>query len=225
MRIDLKKRRLGIRPAVLVLIPWMCMITSGPGAGAGTHPSKVKAFFLSLAVPGAGEYYAGSRTAAKVFFGTECGLWAAYGGFHAYGTSWEHDYRLYAAAHAGVEDPSGKGHDYYSNIENYMSLVDYNDAKLRQRDLRALYPEGGKYGWNWDRDESRRRFERMRIRSDRAFRNSTFVIGGIALNHLISGIDAIRVTRRKSLSGGVGVKVGVTGFPEGGGMVFIVKRF
>jgi hypothetical protein len=200
------------------------MILSGPKLGAGTHPSKVKAFFLSLAVPGAGEYYAGDHAAAKVFFGTECGLWAVYGGFYSYGTSWKHDYMLYAAAHAGVSDASGKDHDYYSNIENYMTLVDYNDAKLRQRDLRALYPEGGRYDWNWDRDESRRRFERMRIRSDRAFRNSTFVLGGIALNHLISGIDAIRVTRRKASSGG-GMKIGVAGFPEGGGMVWIVKRF
>jgi len=201
------------------------MILSGPDLGAGTHPSKVKAFFLSLAVPGAGEYYAGSDKAAKVFFGTECALWAAYGGFQWYGRSWKHDYRLYAAAHAGVVDPSGKDHDYYSNIENYMSLTDYNDAKLQQRDLRALYPEGGKYDWTWDSGESRRRFERMRIRSDRAMRNSTFVIGGIALNHIISGIDAIRVTRRKTPSGEAGMKVGVAGFPEGGGMVWIVKRF
>jgi hypothetical protein len=201
------------------------MILSGPGARAASRPSRVKAFFLSLAVPGAGEYYAGSKKAARVFFGTECALWAVYGGFKSYGRSWEHDYRLYAAAHAGVVNPAGKDHDYYSNIENYMNLVDYNDAKLQQRDLRALYPEGSGYDWNWDGDESRRRFERMRIRSDRALRNSTFVIGGIALNHLISGIDAIRVTHKNTPSGGEGVKVGVAGFPEGGGMVWIVKRF
>lgn len=210
---------------ILILIAGTCIILSGPDVRAGTHPSKVKAFFLSLAVPGAGEYYAGSKKAATVFFGAECTLWAVFGGFKSYGIAWEHDYRIYAAAHAAVLDPAGKGHDYYANIENYMTVVDYNDAKLQQRDLRALYPEGPGYDWKWDSVESRRRFEQMRIRSDRALRNSTFVIGGIVLNHLISGIDAIRVTRRNAASSGEGVKVGVAGFPEGGGMVWLVKRF
>ena len=208
-----------------VLTAVACMILSGPNPAAGTNPSRVKAFFLSLAVPGAGEYYAGSKKAAGIAFGAEAALWAVYGGFQSYGRSWEHDYRIFAAAHAGVVNPAGKGHDYFSAIENYMNLVDYNDAKLQQRDLRAMYPEGSGYDWRWDSDESRRKFERMRIRSDRALRNSTFVIGGIALNHIISGIDAIRVARRNSRSGGEGVKVGVAGFPEGGGMVWIVKRF
>jgi hypothetical protein len=210
---------------IFVLLLGVCMIPYGPVARAGTHPSRAKAFFLSLAVPGAGEYYAGSKKAATVFFGAECTLWAVFGGFKSYGAAWEHDYRIYAAAHAGVVDPAGKGHDYYANIENYMTVVDYNDAKLQQRDLRALYPEGRGFDWKWDSIESRRRFEQMRIRSDRAMRNSTFVIGGIVLNHLISGIDAIRAARANGRSGGEGVKVGVAGFPEGGGMVWLVKRF
>jgi hypothetical protein len=194
------------------------------GAGAEGLPSKRKAFFLSLAVPGAGEHYAGSRKAATFFFGTECALWAAFAGFRSYGLSWEHDYREYAVAHAGVV-PFGKDHEFFAAIENYMNITDYNDAKLQQRNLRALYPEGGGYDWQWDGAESRRRFELMRIRADRARRNSTFMLGGIVLNHIVSGIDAIRAARKAGKRDGEGVQVGVAGLPEGGGRVWLVKRF
>jgi hypothetical protein len=104
-----------------------------------------------------------------------------------------------------------------------MNIVDYNDAKLRQRNLKAVYPEGVGYDWQWDGETSRKRYEGMRVKSDQMFRNSLFVVGGIVVNHLVSGIDAVRVARKKSATDGI--KVGFAGLPGGGGMVWIVKRF
>jgi hypothetical protein len=185
--------------------------------------SKAKAFLLSVLLPGLGESYAGSKKMAAVFIGTECALWAGYAGFRAYGNWKEDDYRLYAAAHAGV-NPAGKGLSYFADIENYGNIVEYNDAKLQQRRIDKLYPEHQGFDWKWDSEVSRRHFERMRVKRDQAFRNSMFVIGGIMINHLASGIDAIRIVRQKSNSEGK-VRIGLAGLPEGGGMVFIVKRF
>lgn len=177
-------------------------------------PSKAKAFLLSLALPGAGEYYAGSKKMARIFLGAEILLWATYFTFRAYGNQKKDDYQSYAVAHAGI-DPSGKDHAYFVNIENYDNIRDYNEAKLRQRDVSAVYPETQEYAWDWDSDASRQRFERLRYSSDAAYTRALFVIGGVILNHVISGIDAARLARK---SGGNTnrIQVGVAGVPEGG---------
>jgi hypothetical protein len=200
----------------------LCLAAPGPAA---SQPSRAKAFLLSLALPGAGEWYAGSRPAAAAFFGAECALWGALAGFRGYGAARETDYRLYAAGHAGV-DLSGKDHAYFVNIEEYADLAAYNAAMLRGRDVEALYPEGRGFEWRWDSDAARARFERMRGQSDRARRNAMFAAGGLVLNRLVSGIDAIRVAKRRSgAPRGAGVSVGMAALPGGGGGVWLVKRF
>jgi hypothetical protein len=106
-----------------------------------------------------------------------------------------------------------------------MNLVAYNDAKLQQRRVDLMYPEHAGFDWQWDNESSRKRYKQMRIKSDRAYRNSLFVVGGIVLNHLVSGIDAIRAARKRSSSAEKDVHVGFAGLPEGGGVVFLLKRF
>ena len=188
-------------------------------------PSPARAFLYSFVLPGAGEYACGARRSAAVFFGAELGLWAAFAGFRAYGAWQENDYRTFAVAHAGVS-ASGKGYDYFADIEDYRSIVDYNDAKLRQRNTDAIYPEHAGYDWAWDSDASRERFERMRVKSDRAYRRSLFVVGGLVLNRLVSGIDAVRAARKRADAGkGGAVRIGVAELPEGGARVVVLKTF
>lgn len=163
--------------------------------GSVESPSPGKAFMLSLLLPGLGEYYAGNRVMSRVFGLTELTLWSTFFGFRFYGSRMRTDYELYAVAHAGV-DPAGKNNDYFVNIENYADLRAFNNAKLQQRQLAAMYPETEEYWWEWDTESSRRHYERMRIGSDRAYDRATIVVAGIVLNHMISGIDAMRVARR-----------------------------
>jgi hypothetical protein len=202
----------------------VCLIQPGLNAQTRNNPSKAKAFLLSFVLPGAGEYYAGSKKAAAAFFGMECALWATFTGFQTYGHWKERDYRLFASTYAGV-NPSGKNRDYYVAVENYMNLVAYNDAKLQQRRVDRMYPEHSGFDWQWDTESSRKQYKQMRIKSDRAYRNSLFVVGGVVLNHLASGIDAVRAAGRRTPSAGKEVRVGFAGLPEGGGMVFLVKKF
>lgn len=187
-------------------------------------PSKGRAFLYSLLIPGAGEYYAGSKKMAKVFFISEGLLWATYFSFRTYGHWKENDYRRFAVTHAGV-DLNGKDHQYFVDIENYNNIQEFNEAKLRQRDVDAMYPENDFYGWQWDSGASRKRFERIRIASDKAFNNSLLVIGGIVLNHLISGIDALSAARRRTDEHHNRIKLGVMGLPEGGAVVTVLKIF
>ena len=187
-------------------------------------PSQAKAFFLSFILPGAGEYYMGSRKMAKIFLGTEVFLWATYFSFRTYGNWKKTDYMQYAAAHAGV-NPDGKDHQYFVDVENYRSIRHYNEAKLRQRNVEALYPENEAYSWQWDSDESREKFEKLRIASDSAYNRSKFVIAGIILNHIISGIDAIRLARKGEAASRKQLHLGVSGLSGGGMEFFVIKSF
>jgi len=187
-------------------------------------PSKAKAFFLSFILPGAGEYYAGSKKMAKIFLGTEVLLWSTYISFRTYGNWKKSDYELFAVSHAGIH-PSGKDHQYYVAMENYNSLREYNEAKLRQRNLADLYPEDKRYNWQWDSKDSRKKFGTLRVASDRAFNRSLFVIGGVVINHLISGIDALRLAREEEKKFNQRVQLGVAGLPEGGMVVSLWKVF
>jgi hypothetical protein len=203
-----------------------CGIVQAAQAQPSRRPGPARAFLYSFILPGTGELACGAKRPASVFLGTELALWGALAGFRTYGGRQAHDYRAYAAAHAAVI-PQGKDKTYFADIENYMTIRDYNDAKLRQRNVAGLYPEGGAYDWAWDSDASRSRFERMRVSSDRAYRRSLFVVGGLVLNRLASGIDAARAARRASpaAAGKPDLHVAFAGFPEGGGCVTFITLF
>jgi len=152
--------------------------------------SKGKAFFMSLLVPGLGERYAGRPTRASRFMAAEILLWLGYTGFVKYRDWREEDYMNYAAAYADV-DLQGKDKAYFINIGNYNSIEEYNAAKLRQRNLPKYYRNVEKYYWKWESEGRRAKFDQLRISSDLANNHSTFVIGAIFANHIISAIDAV----------------------------------
>jgi len=195
---------------------------SGPKPDDAEMSGRGKAFFLSLLVPGAGEYYAGSKKWATVFAVSELTLWTTFTAFRMYGNMKRDDARLFAAAHAGI-DLSGKDDRYFVNIENFMSLGDYNAFKLKQRDLNALYPEDETHAWQWDSETSRRRYERMRVASDRAYSRSTIVVAAVILNHLVSGVDAIRVMNQRESLSEKNLQVGFVPL-HGPGMALAVRK-
>lgn len=187
-------------------------------------PSQARAFLLSFALPGAGEHYAGSKKMATVFAATELALWTTFTSFRIYGSWKRNDFRLYAVAHAGV-DLKGKDDQYFLDIENYMTLVDYNDAKLQQRNVGAMYPETETWDWNWDSESSREAYEQMRVSSDQAYNRSLIVVAAIVLNHITSGIDAVRIARKAGPVDENPTRIGFFGLPEGGMVVSLSKSW
>jgi hypothetical protein len=189
------------------------------GNAFASEPSKAKAFLMSFVLPGSGEWATGAKGRAALFFGVEVTLWTTHVILKQQAISQEHDYRLFASAHAGY-NPVGKDHENFVNVENYASIREYNEAKLQQRNLGAVYPEDALHSWKWDRETDRKSFEAMRARADRGRSASLFVIGGIVANHIISGIDAAWSAGRAST-----VRVGVAGLPEGGAVFLLSKSF
>lgn len=64
------------------------------------YSKRVKrAFLMSLAVPGAGELYAGSRLKAAIFAGLEASFWAFYFAYNRKGERLVRDYKRFADEH------------------------------------------------------------------------------------------------------------------------------
>jgi len=152
--------------------------------------SRGKAFLFSLILPGLGERYAGAHKKAQFFFASEITLWLGYAGFITYRDWRKDDYKTYAASYAEV-DLEGKSDSYFVDIGNYDSIYEYNEAKLRQRNLPDYYRDEEKYYWNWDNQTHRDKFEQLRISADNANNRATFVVGAILANHVLSAIDAV----------------------------------
>jgi hypothetical protein len=158
------------------------------------HKDRRKAFFRSLILPGAGEYYLGKRTLAKSFFFTEITLWISYFAFRQYGNWMRDDALTFAATHSGA-DVDDKPSQFFIDMGNYPDVYQYNDAKQRSFQFEKVYSDAD-YFWSWDLDKNRLRFDHMRVAGDRAKNRSVFILGGIFTNHLLSAIHSVWQTHR-----------------------------
>jgi len=158
--------------------------------------SLSKAIFFSLLVPGAGEFYADSKTRGKIFLGLEASLWAGFFGFRTYGAWAKDDYKSYAAVHAGVS-LEGKSDEFFEDINFYVSRDEYNQlARLYQREKAEVYPQTDFWYWYWDSAESQHYYRKLRNRSEAAYRKALFMLGVAAANRVLSVIDAIREVKK-----------------------------
>jgi hypothetical protein len=156
-------------------------------ASAG-QKSVPLAIVYSLLLPGMGELYAGNYSSGKYFTIVEGALWITLLSFDRYGQWTQNDARNYAVQHAGVS-LAGKDDQYFVDIGDYQSVQEYNDAQLRARNAYGLYDVKAD-GWNWDSKTNRNYYTDLRVSSDRAFNNTSYVAAAIGVNHLISAINA-----------------------------------
>jgi len=156
--------------------------------------STFLAVVYSLVLPGMGELYAERFDVGKYSLIAEVGLWLTYTGFQLYGTWLQDDARAFAVTHAGI-NPNGKDDQFYVNVGNFLNTYDYNDKKLRDRDPGKVYNDPS-YFWQWDSDANRARFRDLRVSADNVFNNSRFVIAAVIINHIISAINAARLTSK-----------------------------
>ena len=110
------------------------------------------------------------------------------------------------------------------DIEHYNDIRAYNQSKLQKREVDKLYPENKEFSWKWDSKKNRLKYEQIRMSSDKAFSNSVLVVGVVVLNHLVSGIDAMRVARNVDKKKSV-VKMGFVPILGGGMRFCLIKKF
>ena len=173
--------------AVILTIP--CRLS------AAEKKEPMKAFLMSLLVPGLGQYYAGSPGYAKVFIAAELAIWGGY----FYNTTIKdvsrQDYNSQAALHAGV-NPKKFGTSYLNAIGSYNSSYDYNVRQIQSQFNPALY--NGDKAWEWDTVESRLRFRNLRERELDYENNVKFCIAGIVLNHFLSALNAQNLVQKQN---------------------------
>lgn len=188
-----------------------------------SYKSPAKAFLLSLAVPGLGQYYYGSRVKPFVFFGAEVAAWALYFHFHSEGERITDEFEAFNRAHWSPER--------YEDYLFYVYGVRDDDSvpsgttevshHLPDEMTQQYYEMTGKYdqfSWGWDdasldgheldstvvavvNDEttpsSARRFfyETTRDKANTNFDNATRMVIFSMANRVISAFEALFTTR------------------------------
>jgi hypothetical protein len=146
----------------------------------------------SFLMPGSGERDLGYHKSSKFFMHSEIVLFAAC--YSAFKTSdlIEHKYISYAARHAGATTPIDDR--YWTDIGNYNTNNDFDSEHLRMRDSKE--GQWSDHPWDWQSDHiKRKKFENMRIKSDKYFLVGKFLVGGIIMNHIISSINTLYILR------------------------------
>lgn len=163
--------------------------------------SKKKAFFYSLLVPGLGELYQNDWKfsawgSGLYYFTAEVVLWSGHFYLKNYGNWLREDSRSLAARSAGVDLNSTKPKRYYVNIGKFSDIYSYNDYQRRTVGTSTVYAETEANFWLWNSDKSRRKYDRMRIRSDNYRNFSQYIFWGVFTNHVLSAVNSMRIFRK-----------------------------
>lgn len=168
---------------------------------AGSRKNVGLAVLYSLLVPGMGELYAGNYESGKYFTVAEGALWLGFGGMNWYASSQQNDARSFAAQHAGIST-EGKSDQYFIDVGDFQNTYAYNDQVLRSRDPEKLYDPASSDYWNWDEEGNRSVYRDRRVSADQVFNSTRFVVAAIAVNHVVSAINAARavISHNRNLS-------------------------
>lgn len=202
----------------------------GPRGDPGLPETKSpkRAFFLSLMLPGAGQYYAGARESAKTFLVADALLWGVFAAFRTHQGWREADYVAHATLHAGT-DPSGRSDQYLEDLGEYASAAQYNEyAAGIEGPSAVLY--GGEADWEWDSEAPRQQYKGLRRSAWLAHTRTTYVIGGLALGRIVSAIHAARSVETKGQpkskpQAGTQVRAASAGFGRPGFGLALVRTF
>jgi hypothetical protein len=169
--------------------------------------SARKAFFLSLLVPGAGEYYVGNKNYTKGFLTAETVIWSAALFSKYQGDMWRRDYISYAAQQAG-SNSSRTDDFYYQNMYEWPNSYWYNEDQWRQaRDLYPYDPAAQQAyvadklyspedAWDWQDYGQWEKYRSLRVKSRNALHRISYSVGAAVFNHMLSAINAARVAKR-----------------------------
>ncbi|MFH1853515.1 MAG: hypothetical protein ABIA75_14340 [Candidatus Neomarinimicrobiota bacterium] len=148
----------------------------------------------SLILPGMGEYSLQNSQRGRFFMMTEIALLTGAIGLHTRADYTKTTYRAFAADHAGVSG-GDKSDAFWIDIGNYISREEHNTEHLRFREFDVLYPNDEYWNWEWDSVSQRASYSRQRVAHDRLRLAAQFAFGGLALNHLVSAVDALYLSR------------------------------
>ena len=170
-----------------------------------TPPSPILTGFLSALVPGSGQLIQGQRR-GWVYLGIEVAGWFTYLAVHDAANQAETDYQEYADvnwtwARYDTVTSCGSGLGPGDNFPDEKAQLQDDYDNNRDQYYQDLIQKEYACGWG-DPQGQRGVYQSMIDDSDNLYNAAGYVIGGIVLNHVISGIDAAKsaATKRKAVS-------------------------
>ncbi len=145
-------------------------------------------FWRSLLIPGWGEYKLGYKKQAAVFLLTDVLMIGTAAGLNYYSGVRTDEYRDFAETYAGVNS-SGKSDSYWVHISNYDNTLEFNEQRNIDRYFAERYTDEEDF-WDWESDAKRERYDDIRISAENSDTWFYYTLGGIALNHFISALNA-----------------------------------
>ncbi|MEJ2719590.1 MAG: hypothetical protein P8181_00435 [bacterium] len=205
--------------------------------------SGKRAFVYSLLLPGLGQWYAGDKAQARLFFAVEGTIWASFAVFMIQGYIREEDYKEFAQVFAGVSS-TDHSDDYYSVIGEYNSWIPYEES-VKSEGRFEFYPNtdartlenywienrvSDYEPWVWQSADVRRNFRSQRSASRRSYRRGLYAAAAALLNRAASSFFAIGAAKRANRQEPIGYRVEVGAPWEGPDSGFrtglsIVKTF
>jgi len=182
-------------------------------AETGDRTQAKPSVLKSTLIPGWGEHSFGDHTRGYLFNGIEAALWIFAGVASSTASAHENDLYYYAAEYGQITDPHKKSDIFLDRVSKYESMDAYNEQMLRNRQWDRVYSAEDGYYWKWESDETRGEFFDIKTRRYLWRQRLTYSFGAIALNHLVSTMDALYLKR---LNATVAVAPGL--MPEGAGM-------
>ena len=160
--------------------------------------SMYAAMGASLVLPGMGHYYVDKPKSAFVYLAVD--LASIFGAvvFHGFAAQREKDARAFACAAAGIEN-APKDEAYWRHVGAFMDAQSYNEAvEISRGSVNDMYLDSKEW-WRWADESQQREYNDIRQKS-RNFRvTSSFFIGALVANRIVSTVD-LRVFHRKSLT-------------------------
>jgi hypothetical protein len=183
-------RHLNVK-VVLVTILAIFPIIGESSDSSMSKPSVLK----STLIPGWGEHSFGAHNRGYLFNGIEAALWIFAGIASSTAQNHENDLYYFASEYGHITDPQNKSDVFLDRVSKYESMEAYNEQMLRNRQWDRIYSAENGYDWHWDSDE--KRGEYFDIKTERYLwrQRLTYTFGAIALNHLVSTMDALYLKR------------------------------
>lgn len=185
--------------AVLLLVLLLPLRATAQEADVPDRRSPLKAFALSLALPGLGHRYVHGGDwdgAASAFAVAEAGFWTG-----VLVADWRHgqaveSYETLATTRADAQI-DGKDRRFFLELGTYRSSDEFLDSKLRDRAWDQIgYVSDPAFQWEWQSEADFLRYRDLRDEADTFSNRRTLFIATLVANRLIAGLTAVRAARR-----------------------------
>ncbi|MCL2219635.1 MAG: hypothetical protein FWC23_06220 [Chitinispirillia bacterium] len=156
---------------------------------------------LSAVLPGMGHYYIDKPASAWVYLSVD--IASLFGAVVCYGLAdqRENHARSFAAMAAGIEKPA-EGEAYWRHVGRFMDAAEFNEIiELSRGEAKDQFLDPQSW-WRWADESHRDEYNGLRQKARDMRVASSFFIGAMVANRIVSAVD-LRVFHRKGLSSGV----------------------